>query len=200
LIDHYPHNVSQISEPAFDQLRTKEQLGYIVHAGTKQVGQNAGLHIIIQSGVKDPHYLNNRIEEFLTAFRVDLAAYSAEKFASFVTAVVEKLAEKPKNIDEESGRYWEEIRTGRYLFDRKKQLVAVLQSAQGLTLQHVLSFYDRYLLDRALRVKFSSQFYGSKTKYHALSGPNSLLIKDLSVFKRSVALHPVQVFEPELRV
>eukprot|EP01034_Spumella_vulgaris_P021908 gene21909-27985_t len=181
-----------ISEPAFDQLRTKEQLGYIVHAGTKQVGQTAGLHIIIQSGVKDPHYLNNRVEEFLTAFRVDLAAYSEEKFASFVTAVVEKLIEKPKNIDEESGRYWEEIRTGRYLFDRKKQLCGRAPVHSG--------FYDRYLLDRALRVKFSSQFYGSTTKYHAVTGANTLLVRDMSVFKRTVALHPVQVYEPELSV
>ena len=70
-----------IKEPAFDQLRTKEQLGYIVHTSTKsQYGVN-GLRIIVQSHVKHPNGLDTRIEAFLEAFR-EFSAKEAFGFRS----------------------------------------------------------------------------------------------------------------------
>ncbi len=99
-------------------------------------------------------------------------------------------------MSQESGKHWEEIKNNTYLFDRKRQLVSVLQSAaQPLALSHVLAFYDRFLVKGPLRKKFSSQFYGSKTKYSAVP-PKVQLVQDGSLFKRSMPLFPVQVFEP----
>jgi len=51
-----------ISEPAFDQLRTKEQLGYIVFTTVMKSGHFMGLRMIVQSSHKDPVYLNQRVE------------------------------------------------------------------------------------------------------------------------------------------
>lgn len=56
----------QMSEPAFDQLRTKEQLGYIVFTGLKRLNQQyLALHMIVQSSHKDADYLDGRVESFL---------------------------------------------------------------------------------------------------------------------------------------
>ena len=90
-----------MSEPAFDQLRTKEQLGYIVFTGIKRLNQQLqALHIIVQSSHKDADFLDGRVESFLTQYREQLAQISPEDFSANVTAVIEKLVEKPKNIDE----------------------------------------------------------------------------------------------------
>jgi insulysin len=90
-----------MSEPAFDQLRTKEQLGYIVFTGLKRLNQQyLSLHIIVQSSHKDAAYLDERVESFLAQYRELLRALTEEAFAEYVTAVIEKLVEKPKNIDE----------------------------------------------------------------------------------------------------
>jgi insulysin len=57
--------VSQIiHEPGFDQLRTKEQLGYTVYVGVRKQSEMISLRAIIQ-GTHHPLYLEHRIEEFL---------------------------------------------------------------------------------------------------------------------------------------
>jgi insulysin len=90
-----------MSEPAFDQLRTKEQLGYIVFTGIKRLNQQyLALHLIVQSSHKDADFLDGRVEDFLENYREQLLALTEEAFAANVAAVIEKLVEKPKNIDQ----------------------------------------------------------------------------------------------------
>ena len=90
-----------MSEPAFDQLRTKEQLGYIVFTGIKRLNQQfLALHLIVQSSHRDADYLDGRVESFIAQYRDLLKDISAADFAANIAAVIEKLLEKPKNIDQ----------------------------------------------------------------------------------------------------
>lgn len=57
-----------LKEPAFNVLRTQEQLGYIVFSGVRNVGGITGFQVLVQS-TKKPRYLNHRIEEFLKSAR-----------------------------------------------------------------------------------------------------------------------------------
>ena len=187
-----------ISEPAFDQLRTKEQLGYIVHTSTKKVGHLCGLQVIVQSSHKDPTYLDARVEDFLVGFRSKLGAFTDEELQTNIQAVVEKLLEKPKNLDQESSNYWGEIKTATYLFDRKARLAKYLRS---VTLEECLDYFDQYFaVGGADRRKCSSQFYGKGTKYPKTSSdPAVVIIKDPSQFKRTMALEPIKSYTPELK-
>ncbi len=58
--------------------------------------------MIVQSSHKDPIFLDCRIEDFLTTYRQSIAEMSEEKLQTFVDAVIEKLLEKPKNLDQVS--------------------------------------------------------------------------------------------------
>ena len=88
-----------LSEPAFDQLRTKEQLGYIANVSTKCLGRIEVLRFIVQSNHKDPDYLNSRIEDFLKTYRSEVIETMTEEFlAQNLSAVIENLLEPPKNI------------------------------------------------------------------------------------------------------
>lgn len=187
-----------ISEPAFDQLRTKEQLGYIVHTSVKSVGQTCGLQIIVQSSHKDPVYLDSRIEDFLVAYRTKLAAFTDEELQKNILAVVEKLLEKPKNLDQESTRFWNEIISANYLFDRKERLAKHLKT---VVLSDVLNFFDSFLsASSPKRRKCSSQFFGKSTKYpRVLAHKNIVLIKDPASFRRSMPLASVRIFHADLQ-
>jgi len=56
---------SLISEPAFDQLRTKEALGYKVFSGVRQTHGILGFVIAVQSSRYDCQHLMQRIDAFL---------------------------------------------------------------------------------------------------------------------------------------
>ena len=183
-----------ISEPAFDQLRTKEQLGYIVHTAVHKAGGGLGLRMIVQSSHKDPEYLDLRVEEFLTGFRDHLAGLSDAELQTNITAVVDKLTEKPKNLDQETGRFWEEVRGGWALFDRRERVAAHL-AAPTTTLARCVSFYDRYILTPSQRRKVSSRFYGKGTAFpKGAEGADVVAVIDPSAFKRSMTLQPVKTY------
>lgn len=62
--------VTQIlSEPCYNQLRTKEQLGYIVFCGSRKSNGVQGIRVIVQSA-KHPAYVEERIEHFLNGMIV----------------------------------------------------------------------------------------------------------------------------------
>ena len=77
--------------------------GPTVYETIGQLDQESAVHIIVQSSHKDPHYLDQRVELFLTQFRGFLADCAREdplKLGTYLQAVSEKLTEKPKNINQ----------------------------------------------------------------------------------------------------
>jgi insulysin len=95
-------------EPAFDQLRTKEQLGYVVFTGARPTSTTIGFRFIIQSE-KTPQYLESRIDSFLSTWAETLEQMSDAEFEGHKRSLVTKRLEKLKNLDQESGRLWSYI-------------------------------------------------------------------------------------------
>lgn len=107
LLDQLTH------EPAFDQLRTKEQLGYVVFSGTRATSTTIGYRFIIQSE-KNPIYLEERIDNFLSGWRKTLEGMSDKEFEGQKESLINKRLEKLKNLGQESGRLWTHV-TSEYL-------------------------------------------------------------------------------------
>lgn len=107
-----------INEPCFDTLRTKEQLGYLVHStGRASIGMT-GLRISIQSE-RDAHYLEERVDSFLNTFEAYLSNMSEEQYVKERASLVNRLREEPKNLVLETMGYWMHIFSGYYDFERK---------------------------------------------------------------------------------
>ncbi|KAF2746080.1 LuxS/MPP-like metallohydrolase [Sporormia fimetaria CBS 119925] len=102
-------------EPCFNQLRTIEQLGYVVFSGASVSDNWAGYRILIQSE-KDCRYLEGRIEHFLTMWEESLAKMSEEDFEGHKQAVIRKRLEKLKNLTQESNRFWTHVFNDSYDF------------------------------------------------------------------------------------
>lgn len=104
LICHLAYN------SAYNQLRTKEQLGYIVSAYLrKSLGGGQGLAVTIQSNSNTPKELQGRIEAWVDTFRKELGDMSEEKIAMEGAAVVAQLMEKDMKLSHSVGRVWGEV-------------------------------------------------------------------------------------------
>ena len=116
-----------IAEPFFDDLRTRQALGYVVQAGLRVDAGVASLRFIVQSTKVTPEEARARIEAFLTGFPAIIAALSPEAFTQNVVAVATARAEADKSLEQEAERLWAEISgPGRLFFERASAEVDAL--------------------------------------------------------------------------
>ncbi|CAM1505623.1 Fc.00g112600.m01.CDS01 [Cosmosporella sp. VM-42] len=130
-----------IHEPAFDQLRTKEQLGYIVFSGVRAFTTTYGIRFLLQSE-KAPEYLDSRIEAFLTMFGEKLENMSETEFEGHKRSLIVRRLEKLRNLDQESSRHWTQI-VGEYYDFELAQLDAA--HVKPLTKSEMVDFFNKYL-------------------------------------------------------
>lgn len=128
-------------EPAFDQLRSKEQLGYVVWSGSRYNATTMGYRVIIQSERKSK-YLESRIEAFLREFGSSLENMPEEEFEGHKRSVINKRLEKLKNLGSETGRYWSHIGSEDLDFTQNETDAA---NVRLLTKSDLIAFYREYI-------------------------------------------------------
>ncbi|CAL1547485.1 unnamed protein product [Lymnaea stagnalis] len=199
-----------ISEPCFNILRTKEQLGYIVFSGVRRSKGVQGLRVIIQSS-KPPQFVEGRIEAFIQKVEEILESMSNDEFNKHVTALSSKRLEKPKKLVQQNNKYWTEIISSFYNFDRDNVEVTFLQK---LTKDDLLKFYrEKIALNAPQRHKLSVHVLSEvpqnpdtnnvgnnveKTECEGGDGfipapelPMVIIITDVMEFKRDLGLFPL---------
>lgn len=110
LLDQITH------EPCFNQLRTKEQLGYIVFSGVRASATTYGFRFIIQSEKTAP-YLETRIELFLEGLVKTIEDMNETDFENNKRSLIVKRLEKPKHLDQETDKHWNQIHSEYYDFE-----------------------------------------------------------------------------------
>ena len=112
-----------LKEPAFNVLRTKEQLGYVVfcHEWLLTGQSEKGLGIVVQSE-KMPGYLEDRVEAFLEGMKMVIEEMSPEEFAEHKDSVKKRWLEEEKNMQEEMTRLATHVTTGHWDFLRRASL------------------------------------------------------------------------------
>ena len=113
LLDQMTH------ERAFNQLRTKEQLGYAVWSGIRVAETTMAYRIIIQSE-KPPEYLESRIDAFLESYEQTIRDMSESVFEDHKRSLITKRLEKLKNLTQESRRLWHHIDSEYFNFELSK--------------------------------------------------------------------------------
>ncbi|KAL8702430.1 MAG: hypothetical protein Q9201_004405 [Fulgogasparrea decipioides] len=130
-----------MEEIGFDQLRTKEQLGYIVFTGAKFSATIMGYRVIIQSE-RAAEYLEERVNAFLALFATKLGFMGQDEFESHKKSLINKRLEKVKNLDQESERFWTHISGEYFSFVQNEVDVANLKP---LSKQDMIDFFNRYI-------------------------------------------------------
>ncbi|XP_058236910.1 insulin-degrading enzyme isoform X2 [Hemibagrus wyckioides] len=193
-----------IHEPCFNTLRTKEQLGYIVFSGPRRANGVQGLRFIIQSE-KAPHYLESRVEAFLKTMEKNLEEMSDEAFHKHIQALAIRRLDKPKKLAAECAKYWGEIISQQYNFDRDNIEVAYLKT---LAKDNIMQFYkDLLSIDAPKRHKVSVHVLSREMDSCPVVGefpaqndvnlapapslPQPVVVQDMTEFKRSLPLFPL---------
>ncbi|KAJ5134922.1 Peptidase M16 core [Penicillium atrosanguineum] len=128
-------------EPAFDQLRSKEQLGYVVWSGSRYNATTMGYRVIIQSE-RNAKYLESRIESFLRIFGTTLENMPEEEFEGHKRSVINKRLEKLKNLGSETGRYWSHVGSEYFDFLQHETDAA---NVRNLSKADLVAFYRQYI-------------------------------------------------------
>ncbi|MBA0734148.1 hypothetical protein Gogos_018091, partial [Gossypium gossypioides] len=180
-------------QPAFHQLRSVEQLGYITVLMQRNDSGICGVQFIIQSTVKDPAHIDSRVEAFLKMFESKLYEMTNDEFKSNVNALIDMKLEKHKNLREESRFYWREITDGTLKFDRREAEVAALKK---LTQEELIEFFNENVKVGATRKKtLSVRVHGNQhlAEYQSQKSkavqPNTIQIDDIFSFRRSQPLY-----------
>ncbi|KAM7272144.1 hypothetical protein ACFE04_031358 [Oxalis oulophora] len=180
-------------QPAFHQLRSVEQLGYITVLMQRNDSGIRGVQVIIQSTAKGPGQIDLRVESFLKGFESKLYEMTNEEFKNNVNALTDMKLEKHKNLREESRFYWREVSDGTLKFDRREAEIAALQQ---LKQQEFIDFFDECIKIGAPQKKILSvRVYANQHMSETTSDKNeadqrnAVQIDDVFSFRRSQPLY-----------
>lgn len=188
LLDQMAH------EPAFDQLRTKEQLGYVVFSGARTFSTTYGFRFIIQSE-RTPEYLESRIEAFLNQFASTLESMSEADFEGHKRSLVVRRLEKLKNLDQESSRHWTQISSEYFSFDLAQQDA---KNVKSLTKADMIEFFQTYIKPGSpTRAKVSVHLVAQASAES--DEKMSELLKSLSLDKPTETKVKASLLRPEMR-
>lgn len=167
-------------EPAFDQLRSKEQLGYVVWSGARYSAPTIGYRVIIQSE-RTAKYLESRIDAFLSDFGNKLLEMSDQEFEGHKRSVIKKRLETLKNLSSEASRFWTHIGSGYFDFVQNEVDAATVRT---LTKLDAIQFFKQYIDPQSLtRRKLSVHLIaqnGTHPEATSLEERKSELILNLS--------------------
>ena len=128
-----------IRQNFFTELRTNQQLGYVVAARNRPQRQQPGMIFLIQSPVAGAPDLEKAISTFLSDQRAALQALSDEALDGFKAGLITKLTEKEKNLNQRSFRYWNDISLGDFSF-RSQENIA--EAVAALTREDLMASYQ----------------------------------------------------------
>jgi len=135
---------------AYDQLRTREQLGYIVWSFTTEANDYFWICTMVVSPSRSAAYLTDRILAFLRNYKTRVLDHMTQGvFAGHTKGYINNLMQKPLSMGNEVARYSAEIDSRTYMFDRRERKRSI---ALGITLRDIQAFYSRYVIGSKARV------------------------------------------------
>ena len=137
-------SAQMIGADFYTRLRTEQQFGYIVAAFPAPLRDVPGLVFLTQSTKAGPAQLADAYRAFLQRWSQRSEAELKPLFELHRATLIQRLAEKPKNIGEAGGRLWQDMDAGYTHFDSREQLIAALQA---LTFEQWLPRFRRDVLD-----------------------------------------------------
>ena len=145
-----------ISENIYSELRTKEQLGYIVTSKIEIIGQVNNLSyyikLVIQTGSKKSDFIINKINSFILSFNKYLLSLSDKIFDEFINGKKEQYIYFNNDIDDISEEYFNQIILNYKNFDYNEKLV---DGYEMLNKKNIIDFY-------------TNKFIKNKTGYYVI--------------------------------
>ena len=121
----------------YAELRTKQQLGYIVFATNFNLLEVPGIAFVVQSPTASGKELTNATEALLKEQTIALSSMEQSEFNRYKEAVISRLEEKENRLYQVSNRYWQELDRQNYEFNTRQRLIDEIRS---LSIQSLEAF------------------------------------------------------------
>ena len=144
--------------PMYDQLRTKDQVGYDVYCDALWSFGIIGCIFHVTTNVKSGVEILERIDSFLKQFRESLVEMSMEEFDDNRMGLACQKLEMPSSLSDEADFLWDEIHDGRLDWEIARNEAAYLQT---VTKEAALGAFDSWLRPNTSRRVAVFQVIGS---------------------------------------
>ena len=124
----------------FNELRTEQQLGYVVSASSRTWVNTPGILFITQSPTASAPALYRATQAFLQSKTERFTQLKRQDLRHYKQAVIARLLERDKNLADRSGRYWADLLQGNTAFNTRIQLAAAVSAISKKSL--IQAFYD----------------------------------------------------------
>lgn len=165
------------SGPFFHQLRTEQQLGYLVGTGYFPFNQHPGMAFYIQSPGSSAVELVEAIHSFIQQAIDSLDEYPQQEWLRIKHGVIKQLLDKDSSLSMKSQRLWLAIGNKDFEFNQHKRLA---QTISELDLHEVKTFCQQLLL----RNGFGEIILYSDGQGKSTSSLEGIKITDVNLFKQ----------------
>jgi protease-3 len=131
------------SNAFFMQLRTHEQLGYVVTSFNYPIDDIPGFIMLVQSSNTDLPGIKARMDKFRKDYLAALQATDAAEIEQAKQAIIANELQKPTDFYAEADRYSNEFWNAKYTFDARDRYLAALQK---VTKADLVKIYQQLLL------------------------------------------------------
>ena len=140
-----------LDTPFYQQLRTEEQLGYIVNAGYSPLLEAPGIGLVVQSPDVDSGTIAERMDAFMAAAGERLETLSDEELAAHRQAVHDRLRQRDTSLQGMANRYWQATALDEVRFDRQAHIA---QRALEVSVEELQALWPS-LLAHPLDIRFN---------------------------------------------
>ena len=133
-----------LEAPFFHQLRTVEQLGYVVYASPYVNLNTPYIALIVESPGTSVSEILNRIDSFVHEFKSRINELTEVEFETAKKGLILKTDKKDDTLENRSNRYWAEIDRENYNFDSRKKLI---EAISALTKDQIAAFYTKVFFE-----------------------------------------------------
>ncbi|WP_273857405.1 insulinase family protein [Photobacterium sp. GSS17] len=144
-----------MSSTFFHELRTRQQLGYMVGTANLPLNRHPGLILYIQSPIAAPTQLLEAIDEFTNAFALVLLELNEAQWQASKQGLIAQISEPDTNLRARAQRFWVSIGNKDEAFNQRQK---VAQELSKLTRADMVRFIVEVVKPRtANRIVMHSQ-------------------------------------------
>lgn len=110
----------------YHQLRTLNQVGYLVHTGVVEIARTAGVLFSVQSATHSPLRIATLYDDFIAQFTTTMARMPPAQFATVQAGLLSELTRNDPNLSTRTARYWRAIDDEDYDFADRARLAAAV--------------------------------------------------------------------------
>jgi len=134
-----------IEKPAYHELRTTEQLGYIVWTMDDTRNGIQALSIRVQSGTRSADFLNKRIIQFVNEIITDVHAITSQQYCTFIQTLIATKTQKSLTLADEATRLWNHITEQKYDFELHDRQVLILREELVYKMTSFIHFVEQVM-------------------------------------------------------